>query len=74
MDKVIVYYHQQADTMDVWFGDAEQEFSCEEIGGGIILKKDKEGKVLGFEKLYVHESLNQLLPSQPVPFELVVSP
>jgi len=57
MDKVIVYYHKETDTMDVWFGNPEDEYMCEEAGEGVILKKDKEGKVIGIEKLYVTKSL-----------------
>ncbi|MGR3318367.1 MAG: DUF2283 domain-containing protein [Candidatus Anammoxibacter sp.] len=57
MDKVIVYYHKKADTMDIWFGDPEDEYSCEETGEGIILKKDRSGEIIGIEKLYVTKTL-----------------
>jgi len=70
MDKVIVYYHKETDTMDVWFGNPEDEFICEEAGEGVILKKDKEGKVIGIEKLYVTKSLGI---KQPLPVEVVVA-
>jgi uncharacterized protein YuzE len=35
----------------VWFGNPQDEYVCEETGEEVILMKDKEGKVIGFEKL-----------------------
>ena len=70
MDKVVVYYHRETDTMDVWFGNPEDEFLCEEVGEGVTLKKDKEGKVIGIEKLYVIKALGI---KQPLPVEVVVA-
>jgi len=69
MDKVKVYYHKDSDTMDIWFGNPDDEFICEEAGEGIILKKNKDGKVIGIEKLYVSKTLGI---GQPVPVELIV--
>ena len=70
MDKVIVYCHKETDTMDIWFGNPEDEYICEEAGEGVILKKDKEGKVIGIEKLYVTKTLGI---KQPLPVEIVVA-
>ncbi len=70
MDKVVVYYHKESDTLDVWFGDPEDEFVCEEAGEGIILKKDKNGKTIGIEKLYVSKSVGI---EKPLPVELIVA-
>ena len=70
MDKVKLYYHRQTDSMDVWFDDPAQETSCEEVGDGTILKKNKEGKVIGIEKLYITKTLGI---SQPLPVEVTVS-
>lgn len=72
MEKVIVYYHRESDTLDVWFGDPKDEYSCEEAGEGVILKKDRDGHIIGFEKLYVHKGLAQLPLTEPLPFEVVV--
>lgn len=52
MDRVIVFYHKDSDTMNIWFGNPEDEFICEEAEEGIILKKDKNVKTIGIEKLY----------------------
>jgi len=70
MEKVVVYYHKDSDTLDVWFGNPEDEFMCEEAGEAIILKKDKNGKTIGIEKLYVSKTVGI---NKPVPVELVVS-
>jgi len=70
MDKVVVYYHKESDTLDIWFGNPEDEFMCEEAGEGIIFKKDKNGKTIGIEKLYVSKTLGI---DKPLPVELVVA-
>jgi len=70
MDKVTVYYHKDSDTMDIWFGNPEDEVICEEAGEGIIFKKDKDGKVIGIEKLYVSKTVGV---SVSFPVELIVA-
>ncbi len=70
MAKVKVYYDSESDTMDIWFGNPEDEVICEEVGEGIILKKDKEGKTIGIEKLYVSKTVGI---NRPIPVELVVA-
>ena len=68
MDRVVVYYHKDSDTMDIWFGNPKDEAVCEEAGEGIILKKDKDGKTIGIEKLYVSKTvgIDELLPVEVV--------
>jgi len=51
MEKVKVYYDKTGNTLTVWFGDSQQEYICEETGDEVILMKDKNDRVLGFEKL-----------------------
>ena len=51
MAEVKVYYDQVGNTLTVWFGDAEEEYVCEETGDEVILMKDQAGRVIGFEKL-----------------------
>lgn len=70
MDRVVVYYRKDSDTMDIWFGNPEDEFVCEEAGEGIILKKDKDGKVIGIEKLFVTKTVGM---DKPLHVELVVA-
>jgi uncharacterized protein YuzE len=54
-----VYYNREGNTLTVWFGDPAHEYVAEETGEEIALMKDREGKVIGFEKL----SLKRLLCS-----------
>jgi uncharacterized protein YuzE len=49
--EVKVYYDREGNTLTVWFGDPADEYVSEETGEEIVLMKDKEGKVIGFEKL-----------------------
>ena len=52
MGEVKVLYDQEASTLTVWFGDPKDEVTCEETGDGIVLMKDKDGQVIGFERRY----------------------
>ena len=51
MEQVKVFYDHEGNTLTVWFGDAQEEYICEETGDEVILMKDQTGKVIGFEKL-----------------------
>jgi len=51
MDEVKIYYDRDGNTLTVWFGDQHGEYVCEETGEEVVLMKDKEGRVIGFEKL-----------------------
>lgn len=51
MRQVSVCCDRAGKTLTVWFGDPQEEYSCEETGDEVILMKDKEGRVIGFEKL-----------------------
>ena len=51
MALVKVYYDRQGNTLTVWFGDPDSEYEVEETGDEIVLMKDKQGEVIGFEKL-----------------------
>lgn len=53
MSKIKIYYDKKGRTLSVWFDDPKKEAVSEEVGDGTILSKDKKGKVIGFEKLYV---------------------
>ena len=61
---------KETDTMDIWFGNPEDEYICEEAGEGIIFKKNKDGKVIGIEKLYVSKTVGL---RQPSPVEIAVT-
>ncbi len=51
MAQVKVYYDQEGNTLTVWFGNPADEYIAEETGEEVILMKDKNGSVIGFEKL-----------------------
>ena len=53
MDKVRVYYDSVGKTLSVWFEDPSREEVCEEADDDTILRKDANGRVIGFEKLNV---------------------
>jgi uncharacterized protein YuzE len=51
MDKILIHWDTEGDTLNVWFDDPKLEHSCQETGDEIILSKDATGRVIGFEKL-----------------------
>lgn len=51
MAEVKVYYDQVGNTLTVWFGNPQDEYTCEETGDEVVLMKDSTGQVIGFEKL-----------------------
>ncbi len=51
MDKVRVYYDRAGNTLSVWFDDPKREHVCEEIDDDMVLMKDEQGRVIGFERL-----------------------
>ncbi len=51
MAKIKVYYDKTGKTLTVWFDEPTKEYVCEETGEEVILIKDKEGRVIGFERL-----------------------
>ena len=51
MAQVKIFYDEVGNTLTVWFGNPEEEAVSEETGDEVILMKDKDGNVIGFEKL-----------------------
>ena len=49
--EIKVYYDREGNTLTVWFGSPSDEYVSEETGEEIVLMKDRDGKVIGFEKL-----------------------
>lgn len=73
MEKVIVTYDRIGNTLDVWFRKP-CEAICEEIGGGVIIKKNKRGEVIGFEKLNYFSSVKSHKKGiSSLPVEVVVA-
>jgi uncharacterized protein YuzE len=61
MGEVKVFYDTQGHTLTVWFGKPEDEYVCEETGDEVILMKDRDGRVIGFEMLNFHGPAGQKL-------------
>jgi hypothetical protein len=51
MAEVKVLYDREGQTLTVWFAEPTEEFVCEETGDEVILMKNANGRVIGFEKL-----------------------
>jgi len=51
MEKLRVYYDREGNTLSVWFDDPKKEAVCEEADDDVVLVKDREGRVIGFERL-----------------------
>ena len=68
MAQVKVYYDREGNTLTVWFGDPADEYVAEETGEEIVLMKNKDGKVIGFEKL---NFTAQTMDAMKVAFETV---
>ena len=61
MVQVKVYYDKIGNVLTVWFDDPKKEYISEETGEEVILMKDKEGRVIGFEKLNFAVAETELL-------------
>lgn len=51
MAEVKVFHDRTGNTLVVWFGNPDDEMEAEETGDEVILMKDRQGQVIGFEKL-----------------------
>lgn len=52
MDKIRLVHDTQGHTLTVWFADPETEHVCEETADEVVLMKDRQGRVIGFELLH----------------------
>lgn len=71
MSKIKMFYDSKGRTLSVWFDDPKKEVVSEEVGDGTIVNKDKTGKVIGFEKLYVKLPKQSTSSSFPVEFSSI---
>ena len=58
MKPIKIFFDKKGNTLNVWFDDPEKESISEETSEEIIIVKDKNNKVIGFEVL------NYLPPKQ----------
>ncbi len=66
MEKIRVYYDSKGNTLNVWFDEPKKEYIAEETGEEVILVKDKNGKVIGFEKLNFLPHIKETIKTLPV--------
>jgi hypothetical protein len=52
MDKVKVIHDMVGHTLTVWLDDPAKEHVCEETVDEVVLMKDVDGRVIGFELLH----------------------
>ncbi len=52
MAHIKVIHDPDGETLTVYWDDPEHEEVCEEVGHGLILIKNAQGEVIGFERLY----------------------
>ena len=52
MAHIKVIHDPVGETLTIYWDNPEREEICEEVGNGIILIKDAQGEVIGFERLY----------------------
>lgn len=52
MAQIKVIHDSVGETLTVYWDDPEREEVCEEVGHRLILIKDTQGEVIGFERLY----------------------
>ncbi len=51
VERVKIFHDRVGNSLVVWFGNPEEEYEVEETGDEILLMKDREGGVIGVEKL-----------------------
>ena len=51
MEQLRVFYDASGHTITVWFDDPQLEHVSEETADEVVLMKDRNGRVIGFEKL-----------------------
>lgn len=65
MDALKIHHDPRGRTLTVWFDDPDKEHSSEETGDEVVIIKDRDGRVIGFEHL------NYAPSSDPLEVELV---
>ena len=72
MKPIKIFFDKAGNTLNVWFDDPAKEAISEETSEEIVLVKDKNGKVIGFEVLnYLSSSDLKELKKLPVETEVL---
>ena len=59
MDKIKVIHDAVGHTLTVWFDEPSKESICEETTDEVVLMKNAERRVIGFELLPYHPAEDQ---------------
>ena len=51
MKPIKIFFDKVGNTLNVWFDDPKKEHISEETSEEVVLVKDKNGKLIGFEVL-----------------------
>ena len=51
MKPIKIFFDKIGNTLNVWFDDPEKEAVSQETSEEVVIVKDKNGKVIGFEVL-----------------------
>jgi hypothetical protein len=54
MERIKVIHDQVGHTLTIWLGDPKQEYASTLTDDEVIVMKDQEGRILGFEVLHYH--------------------
>jgi hypothetical protein len=54
MERVRVIHDRVGHTLKIWLGDPKHEYASILTDDEIIVMKDREGRILGFEVLHYH--------------------
>ena len=72
MKPIKVFFDRVGNTLNVWFDDPEKEYVSEETSEEVVLVKDRDGKLIGFEVLN-YLSADEARNVTVVPVEAAVS-
>ena len=72
MKPIKIFFDRKGNTLNVWFDDPEKEVISEETSEEIVLVKDKNGRVIGFEVLnYLSSNDLKSLKKLPIKTEIL---
>ena len=57
-----VLYDKKGNSLTIWFDDPKKEIIDEEIGEDMVVMKDKQGHIIGIEKLNYNIPYSTNLP------------
>ncbi len=73
MEKTRIIFNKLGNTLDIWFGNPKKEAISEEADEEVILKKDKNGKIIGIEKLnFIQKKHKDKEGSKEIPVQLIM--